>query len=38
MFKNQLTLTQLVLGVFLVDNEQATLATHYLAVGGALLQ
>lgn len=23
---------------FLVDNEQATLATHNLAVGGALLQ
>ena len=33
-----LTLTHLVLRVLLVDNEQTTLATYDLAVGGALLQ
>ena len=33
-----LALTHLVLRVFLVDNEQATLATDDFAVGGAFLQ
>ena len=33
-----LTLTHLVLRVLLVDNEQTTLATNNLAVGGTLLQ
>jgi hypothetical protein len=36
--KMSLTLTHLVLGVLLVDNEQASLAAYDLAVGGALLQ
>ena len=35
---NILTLTHLVLGVLLVDNEQATLATHDFAVRSTLLQ
>ena len=35
---NILTLTHLVLRVLLVDNEQATLATHNLAVRSTLLQ
>ena len=33
-----LTLTHLVLRVLLVDNEQASLATYDLAIGGTLLQ
>ena len=32
-----LTLSQFELRVFLVDNEKATLATYYLAIGCALL-
>lgn len=32
-----LTLSQFKLRVFLVDNEKATLATYYLAIGCALL-
>jgi hypothetical protein len=35
---NNLALTHLVLGILLVDNEQATLAAYNLAVGSALLQ
>ena len=33
-----LTLTHLILGVLLVDNEQATLTTYDLTIRGALLQ
>ena len=33
-----LTLTHFILWVLLVDNEQASLATYDLAIGGALLQ
>ena len=35
---NNLTLTHLVLGVLLVNNEQAALATYNLAIWGTLLQ